>query len=705
MATAFVHGLQNADADVPVIATLKHFIGYGASDGGRNTDPAQIGPNELREVHGIPFEMAIRYGGAKGVMPAYNTLDGVPVSGSKAYINGLLRRDFGFDGLVISDLGAVSQLFTKHGTAADDLHALAQALRAGVDLELDNRVSSDLIVEAVKAGILAEEDLDRAVASVLRAKFRLGLFERPYADLDAVPETLDSDRERKLARTIAEKSVVLLQNKPVNGSPLLPLRDEPRTIAVIGPNADRPMGQLGNYSYQVLDSMTTRFALAADPTARMESIGTSGADDAELLVDSVPVVTFLEGIRRRASAECTVLYEPGCPVAAEDRSGFEAAVAAATSADVAVLVVGDQSGIGAFGTVGEGIDSTDCVLPGVQRELVEAVAATGTPIIVVLSHGRPYAIEWMTNVAPAILTSFFGGEEAGNAVASVMFGDVNPAGRLPMSMLQSAASAPLPYWRTLQPSSYFDAATAAVFPFGHGLSYTEFEYGDLVADSSQVATDASMRLTFTVTNVGARSGEEVVQVYGRDVIGRTARRGRVLVAFRRISLDPGASAKVIVDVPSSMFALWDAEDGWVVEPGMIRFYIGGSSANTPLETRVTLTGADHFPGMGRALFSTVDVTIGRREEFAAEIASLRPDMDEHVRPVTAESTVRDWLDHPVGGELLRSMLGGASEDMLAPAMGLTLTQMDYYSQGQISESAVEELVAKAHNHSSSTATA
>ena len=694
MATAFVRGLQNADPDVPVIATLKHFIGYSASDGGRNADPAQIGQNELREVHGVPFEMAIRYGGAKGVMPAYNTLDGVPVSGSKVHLAGMLRGDYGFDGLVISDLGAVAQLFTKHGTAADDLHALAQAVRAGVDLDLDNKVSSSLIVDAVNAGILSEADLDRAVASVLRAKFRLGLFENPYVDLDAVPETLDSARERRLSRTIAEKSVVLLQNNAVDGTPLLPLSDKPQTIAVIGPNADRPMGQLGNYSYQVLDSMTKRFALAADPTARMGNATATGADDAELLVDSVPVVTFLEGIRSRAGAGSTVLYEPGCPVEAEDRSGFEAAVAAAAEADIAVLVVGDQSGIGYFGTVGEGLDSTDCLLPGVQRELVEAVAATGTPVVVVLSHGRAYALEWMTKAAPAIVSSFFGGEEAGSAVASVLFGDVNPAGRLPISMLHSAASAPLPYWRTLQPSSYFDAPTAAVFPFGHGLSYTDFQYGDLVADSYEVATDASVRLSFTVTNVGARAGEEVVQVYARDVIGRTARRGRVLVAFRRIALDPGVSAKVTVDVPASMFALWDFNDGWVVEPGLIRFYVGGSAANTPLQGRVNLTGTDHQPGMGRELFSRVTVTLGNREDFAAELSALRPKTDREARPVTAESTVREWLDHPVGGDLLRGLLQGASEDVLAPAMGSSLKQMAYYSQGQLSDEAVEDIVAK-----------
>lgn len=606
MATAFVRGLQNADEDVPLIATLKHFIGYSASDGGRNTEPAQLGQNELREVHSVPFERAIREGGARGVMASYSAVDGVPLTGSKAYLTRLLRDELGFDGLVISDLAAVSQLHTKHGTAADGRQALAQALRAGLDLDLDNKVSSDAVVEAVRSGVLAEADLDRAVASVLRAKFEIGLFERPYVDVDAVPETFDSDEERALARTIAEKAVVLLQNKPVNGAPLLPFSRASQTIAVIGPNADRPMGQLGNYSYQVLDSITQQFALAADPQARIEDPSKAGADDAELLVESVPLVTFLEGIRERAGDGWTVLHERGCPVATEDVSGFDAAVKAASAADVAVLVMGDQAGINSFGTVGEGLDSTECDLPGVQRQLVEAVVATGTPTIVVLSHGRPYVLGWMAESVPAIVTSFFGGEEAGNAVASVLFGDVNPAGRLPMAMLASVGAAPIPYWRTLQPRGYVEGSSAAVFPFGHGLSYTRFEYRDLDLSSDDVPTDGVVRLSFTVANTGERAGDEVVQIYGRDVIARTARRGRTLVGFRRVRLSPGAAARLSVAVPASMFALWD-EDRWLVEPGEIRFYIGASSVDTRLRARVTLAGRDYELGADRALQSCITV--------------------------------------------------------------------------------------------------
>jgi beta-glucosidase-like glycosyl hydrolase len=609
MATAFVRGLQNADAASPLIATLKHFIGYSASEGGRNGEPVQLGPRELHEVHGRSFEMAIRLGGAGSVMPSYNDIDGDPVTGSKAYLTDLLRLEYGFDGLVISDLGAIVQLQSKHGSASTLPEAYAQALHAGVDLDLDNRASSNRIVEAVRTGLLREADLDRAVASILRTKFRLGLFERPYVDVDAVPETFDSHTTRALARTIAEKSVTLLKNDAVDGRSLLPLDPGLGTIAVIGPNADRPLGQLGHYSYQVLDSITVQFAQAADPEARLDQVadfdGRRGADDARLLVESVPLVTFLEGIRQRVSAETTVLHEPGCPVERADRSGIAAAVRAAKQADVAVLVVGDQAGINGFGTVGEGLDGTRLELPGVQRELVEAVVATGTPTVVILSHGRPFVLGWMAESVPAIMTTWFGGEEAGTAAAAVLFGDVNPSGRLPVSFLRSAGAAPLPYWRALGTDVYVDGSSRALYPFGHGIGYTTFEYDELEIESPAVSTDGVIRLVFTVINTGARAGEEVVQIYGQDVVGRTVRPARTLVAFRRVSLAAGRRMRVVVELPTSLFALWDPSDGWVVEPGEIRLFVGRSSVDIRLMEPIKLSGNDYFPGQSRALASTV----------------------------------------------------------------------------------------------------
>ncbi len=681
--TAFVRGLQNAVADMPVVAALKHFVAYGASDGGRNTEPAQVGERLLREFYGMPFEMAIREGGVEGIMPSYNDLDGVPVTGSRELLDDLLRDQYGFTGLVISDLDAIAQLSTKHAVSPSLVAAYADALKAGVDLDLDNRVSTDRVVEAVRQGLLSEEELDRAVAAILRAKFRLGLFERPYIDIASVPETLDTPDARNLARRVAEQSIVLLQNDPVDGAPLLPLAGDLGTIAVVGPNAHRPLGQLGHYAYQVLDSMTKRFALAANPQARLEDVeelrGKTGADDATLLVDTVPLVTFADGIRERA-AGATVLYEPGCPVENIDRSGIPAAVEAARRADVVVVVVGDQAGINGFGTVGEGLDSATCELPGVQRELVEAVVATGTPTVVVLSHARPYVLGWLTELPVAIVSSWLGGEEAGTAAAAVLFGDVNPAGRLPIAMLRDVGAAPVSYWRTLNPvDSYVDGSASAVFPFGHGLSYTTFEYRDLQLQSPRVSTDGVIRLTFTVANTGGVVGDEVVQIYGRDLVGRTARRSRVLLGFQRLALAAGEERQVLVEVPAEMFALWDVREGWVVEPGAVQLFVGGSSAKTPLREQLDLTGAVHRPGRARALRSTV--TPGG--ELPESPEGDAPDAASTSAPLTSESMIAEWLAHPRGRKLLSEALGGAEEDVLAQAAGLTLEQLVMYSQGAL----------------------
>ncbi len=697
MSTAFVRGLQDADPTKPVIATLKHFIGYSASDGGRNTEAAQLGERELREVHSVPFEMAIREGGARGIMPSYNTVDGLPVTGSIELLQDLLRTELGFDGVVMSDLNAIAQLTTKHGVTPDHHHALARALRAGLDQDLDNRVSTTEIVEAVNSGVLDEADLDRAVASILRAKFSIGLFEDPYIDLAAVPETFDDDAARTLSRQIAERSTILLKNVAVGAKPLLPLGPGLGRIAVIGPNADRPMGQLGNYSYQVLDSVTRQFAHAANPQATAdelsELVGRMGPDDARLMVTSVPIVTFLDGIKERAGSETQVVYAQGTSIAGTDTAGIPSAVAAAADADVAIVIVGDQAGINGFGTVGEGLDSTDCELPGVQRELVEAVLATGTPTIVVLSHGRPFVLGWMAESVPAIVSSFFGGEEAGTAVARVLFGDVNPAGRLPMSMLKSAGSAPSPYGRAVQGRAYVNGDGGFVYPFGHGLSYTRFEYRDLEVHS-EAATDGTIRLAFTVVNVGERDGDEVVQIYGHDVVARTARRGRTLLAFERISLAAGAGSRVSVEIPTSMLALWDSRDGWVVEPGLIKLFVGASSAAIRLRGETNLVGSDHRTGPARNLFSRVATT----ELNAAAVAAGSNSSSFDAPALTDASTIEQWLGHPVGRRLFLDALGAGEDfddDALAQIKALPPAQLVYLSGGQFSAEAYESLVESA----------
>jgi beta-glucosidase len=693
MATAFVRGLQNANPEKPVIATLKHFIAYSASEGGRNTEAAPIGERELREVHSVPFEMAIREGGALGIMPSYNTVDGVPVTGSTELLRDLLRGELGFEGIVMSDLNAISQIATKHGVAADPREALALAIRAGLNQDLDNGVSTSEIIQAVSDGLLEETELDSAVSGVLRAKFSLGLFENPYIDEAAVPESFDGLPERDLSRRIAERATILLKNDPVDDKPLLPLDPGVRRIAVIGPNADRPMGQLGHYSYPVLDSVTRQFAHAANPQATAdelaELVGRMGPDDAKLVVNSVPIVTFLEGIRHRVSSSTEVVHAQGCTIAGEDTRNIQAAVSAAKSADVAVVVVGDQAGINGFGTVGEGLDSTDCELPGVQRQLVEAVVATGTPTVVVLSHGRPFVLGWMAQSVPAIVSSFFGGEEAGNAVASVLFGDLNPAGRLPVSLLKSAGSAPSPYGRAVQGRAYVGGDGGYVYPFGHGLSYTRFEYRDLEV-RGESATDGAMSVAFTVANVGDRDGEEVVQIYGLDVVARTARRGRTLLAFKRIALTAGEAVRVHAEIPASMIALWDRKEGWVVEPGSVKVFVGGSSAAIKLRGEVVLTGPVHATGVGRALFSrvtTAEISAG------AEIAS-----PPRASRLTDLSTIEQWLDHPSGRGLLLGALGAGAdfdEDALAPVASVPPSELVSLSGGQFAAEAFESLLREA----------
>lgn len=696
MATAFVRGLQNASPGKPLIATLKHFIGYSASEGGRNTEAARIGERELREVHSVPFEMAIRSGGARGIMPSYNTVDGDPVTGSVELLQGLLRDELGFDGIMMSDLNAIAQLATKHGVAPDHRHALALAIQAGLNQDLDNGVSTADIVDAIHESVLAEEDLDRAVAGVLRMKFSLGLFEDAYIDEAAVPESFDGEPERALSRDIAERSTILLKNDTVAGKPLLPLDPGVGRIAVIGPNADRPMGQLGHYSYQVLDSVTRQFAHAANPQATADQLDglvrRMGPDDARLLVSSVPIVTFLDGIRRRVSAETQVVYAQGCTIAGDDTRNFRSAVAAAESADVAVVVVGDQAGINGFGTVGEGLDSTDCELPGVQRQLVEAVVATGTPTVVVLSHGRLFTLGWMAESVPAIVSSLFGGEEAGSAVAGVLFGDVNPAGRLPMSMLKSAGSAPSPYGRAVQGRAYVDGNGGYVYPFGHGLSYTHFEYRDLEVER-EATTDGTIRVAFTLENVGDRDGDEVVQIYGQDVVARTARRGRTLLAFQRIAVSAGAATRVDVEIPASMVALWDRREGWIVESGVIKIFVGGSSAAIKLRGEVVLTGENHRTGNGRDLFSRVTASQLSEDDASALNASQM-----RVAPLDDASAIEQWLGHPVGRELLLGALGAGEDfddDVFAPVAAIPPAQWVNLSAGMFSAEAYESMLTAA----------
>ncbi|WP_105567816.1 beta-xylosidase/alpha-l-arabinosidase [Microbacterium halophytorum] len=604
--TAFVRGLQGAG----VHATLKHFLGYSASQSGRNHAPVHAGPREIRDVFLPPFEMAIRDGGAKSVMNSYTEIDGVPVASDPAVLTDLLRGELGFDGTVVADYYAVAFLEMTHALAADRGEAAALALAAGIDVELPTgEAYLQPLVDAVRAGRVPEELVDRAVARVLAQKEELGLLE-PGA-FDAEPPAsidLDTPEHRASARRLAEESVVMLRN---DGA--LPIAAGAGTIAVIGPNADRADALQGCYSF-------ANHVLAHHPEVEPE----------------LEMPTVADAIAARFS-DARIIRAAGCEVSGTDASGIAEAEEAARAADVAVVVVGDQAGLFGRGTVGEGNDVESLDLPGVQRALVERVAATGTPVVMVLLTGRPYAIGWALDGAgagpgtagavvggslisgggaadargaeaperteggvagrlpAAVLQAFFPGEEGGTAIARILAGDVSPSGRLPLSLPRSAGAAPFSY---LHPplgghTSVTSTDPTPVRPFGFGLGYADFSYGGFSCDGS-VASGGTFAAAVTVTNTSDVAADDVVQLYGHDLAASVTRPVAQLLGYARVRLEPGQSRRVEFAVPTTRLALTDRRMRRVVEPGDVDVWVGTDAATEAApRARLSVTGEVH----------------------------------------------------------------------------------------------------------------
>lgn len=557
--TAYVRGLQSTG----VHATLKHFLGYSGSRAGRNHAPVSAGPREVADIFLPPFEMAIRDGRARSVMNSYAEIDGVPVGSDPALLTGLLREQLGFDGVVVADYFAVAFLEAMHAVAADRGEAAQSALTAGIDVELP---SGDAylapLVDRVRSGMLDEAYLDRAVIRVLTQKEELGLLDedafegQPPQDVD-----LDSPRHRAVARLLAEESLVLLSNDPVPdaGGPVLPLAASARRIALIGPNADRAEALQGCYSF-------ANHVLAHHPGYE---VGFEIPSVREALVEALPAAD--------------IVVARGCDVEGGDRSGFDEAAAAAADADVAIVVVGDQAGLFGRGTVGEGNDVESLELPGVQRQLVQRLVETGTPIVMVMLTGRPYAIGWALDDAAsrpaAVLQSFFPGEEGGRAIAAVLTGAASPSGRLPVSLPRSAGAQPYSYLHpTLGGASDVTSADSTpVRPFGFGLAYTSFAYDDLDVDD-RTATGGRFTASVTVTNTGDRAGTDVVQLYARDRVASVTRPVAQLLGYARVALPAGESRRVSFDVPTTRLAFTDRRGAKVVEPGEIDVWVAAHSA-------------------------------------------------------------------------------------------------------------------------------
>jgi beta-glucosidase len=556
--TAYVRGLQSAG----VHATLKHFVGYSGSRAGRNHAPVHAGPRELQDVFLPPFEMAIRDGGVRSVMNSYAEIDGVPVAASGDLLTDLLRRRWGFDGTVVSDYFAVDFLRSMHGIAATPGEAAQIALEAGIDVELPGADAYPHLAARVASGDLSETLVNRAVARVLAEKEDLELLD---ADFSTPPQAVDLDdaEHRALAYRLALESAVLLRNDGI-----LPLAAAPGRIAVIGPNGDSADALMGCYSF-------ANHVLAHHP--------------------GVPMGFDIPTVREALSARFDdVVQAEGVSVEGTDADGIAAAVDLARSADVAVVVVGDRAGLFGRGTVGEGNDADSLELPGLQRRLVEEVVATGTPVVMVLLTGRPYALGWALDSSSgpaAVVQAFFPGEEGGPALAALLAGDATPSGRLPVSLPRSAGAQPYSYLHPILGgrSEVTSTDPTPVRPFGFGLSYTTFRREGLAVDAEVRAGDA-FTASVRVTNAGSVRGADVVQLYAHRPVASVTRPVAQLVAYARVELEPGESAEVRFTIPASRLAYSDRTLRRVVETGEVELRVGPSCAEVDEAVPLRLTG-------------------------------------------------------------------------------------------------------------------
>jgi beta-glucosidase len=585
---AYIRGLQSDDLRQGVAATGKHFLGYAMSDGGRNWGPVQMGPRELREVYAETFAAAIREAGLATIMNSYASVDGLPCAGSPEILTGLLRDELGFAGAVVADYGSVAMLQSYHQVAATPGEAAILALTAGLDMELPTlECFGEPLREEIEAGRLSLDVIDRAVSRVLRLKFQLGLFEHPYVDIEDASEVFQTREQRALERQVVAESIILLKNDGI-----LPLSPTVKRVAVIGPGADDERLLQGDYHYPTHLEMI--YLNPPDLGATGLTVPQTGGDYAPGPYYT-PHVTPLAGLRTALEETAEVSYARGCDVLGDDRSGFAEAREVALRADVAIVVVAGKSGLARPVTVGESNDATNLDLTGVQQELVAELAATGTPLVIVVLSGRIHTLSEVAERASALLQVFPPGEEGGNGLADILTGKVNPAGRLPVSLPRSTGQIPTYLGaraggeRAMFFGDYIDSPTTPLFPFGHGLSYTEFSYSLIQIAARSISEP--IEITVEVRNTGERAGDEVVQLYVGDLVASVARPQRLLLGFARLSLLAGQGSKVIFTVHPSRLAFYNPHMDFVTEPGAFSFSIGSSSADIRVEETIILEGA------------------------------------------------------------------------------------------------------------------
>ena len=525
----YVEGAQgeSLSSDHSVIAEPKHFVAHGSPESGLNTSPVHIGERELRTIMLKSFEPAFREGHAMGVMAAYHEIDGVPVAADPSLFTGVLRNEWGFRGFVLSDLGAIRRLWEDHHVAANPQEAIVEAINAGVDMQFYDFGHEEFqraIVSGIADGTLSPKALDRAVSSVLRAKFELGLFDHPYTDPGLSPRVKRSAEHLQLSLESARESMVLLKNE----GRLLPLAKNIKSLAIIGPNA--AIARYGDYE--------------EEKNGRRISIA--------------------DGIRALL---------PQAKITVEDGSDIQGAVDHARSADAVILALGEYQGIS-----GESFDRESLDLPGNQESLLENVAATGKPVVLVLENGRPLTIDWAARHIPAILEAWYPGEFGGQAVAEVLFGDRNPGGKLTITFPRAVGQ--LPSFYNFDPSKttkYVDGDRTPLFPFGYGLSYTSFGYSNLAIHTPDGGSGADIVVTVAVKNTGSIEGDEIAQLYLHHDVSSVEVPDRALAGFARVHLQPGEEKVVGFHLKQSQLAIWNTRHAWTVEKGPYTIFAGGSS--------------------------------------------------------------------------------------------------------------------------------
>jgi beta-glucosidase len=585
---AYVEALQGPDLADGVLATAKHMVGHGLAEGGRNQAPAHVGPRELRNEQLVPFEAAIRHAGIASVMPAYCDVDGVPCHASHELLTTILRDEWGFDGIIASDYMGVEMIATAHRLTASLGEAARLALAAGVDAELPRTVAFGTpLADGLADGSVDEALLDAAVGRVLRMKLRLGLFDRPYVEVptDDVFQALATE-ESRAARALAERSLVLLENDGV-----LPLATGIRRVAVVGPIADSARDLLGDYSHLV------HMETLKEMRTGVDALGVIG--DGEVFEPGDELTgrrTILDAVRGAVSGG-EVVHARGTGISSGTDEELAAAVELARDADVAIVVLGERSGLTDDSTTGEFRDRVGLGFLGRQQELLEAVVATGTPVVLVVVSGRTLALPWAAEHCAAILLAWVPGDAGPDAIADVLTGVVNPGGKLPVSMPRDVGQLPLSYrhhptgGHSHPKGDYVDAPVAPLWPFGFGRSYTTFAVDGLRLDRTELATAGdAVTIRVDVTNTGAIAGDEVVQLYIRDEEASVARPVRELRGFRRVRLDAGECRTVAFRLSTEQLSYVGADLRRVVEPGRVSVQVGTSSVDLPLTAELVLRG-------------------------------------------------------------------------------------------------------------------